>query len=123
MSIAKIIFDGRFIKDPESRSYGESSLATFTIVADTGWGDKKRSLFFNCTAFGKTGEAIVRFFKKGDSIFIAGTPTQNKKDDKVYHGVIVNEWSFGAKKRTDADGGSHDNDVNDSPFDDSEIPF
>lgn len=123
MSIVKLIADGRLIKDPVSRSYGESSLATFTIACDTGWGDKKKTLFFNCTAFGKTGEAIVKFLKKGDSIFIAGTPTQNKKDDKVYHGVIVNEWSFGAKKRTNADGGSHDNDVNDSPFSDDDIPF
>ena len=127
MSIAKIIFDGRFIKDPEQRSYGEKTLCSFTVASDVGWGDSKRTLFFNCTAFGKTGEAIMKFFHKGDGIFITGTPTQNKKDDKVYHGVVVNEWSFGPKKlsgeQTYGTESPVSDDVNDSPFDDTEIPF
>lgn len=123
MSIAKIIFDGRFIKDPEQRSYGEKTLCSFVVASDVGWGDSKRTLFFNCTAFGKIGEAIMKFFHKGDGIFITGTPTQNKKDDKVYHGVMVNEWSFGPKKQVDTGRSEPGDDVNDSPFDDTEIPF
>ena len=92
--ILTITLSGRLTKDPELRTHNEKSFTTFSIACTSGYGDRAKTLFFNCTA---SGDAISKFFKKGDQIFITGEPTQNKKDKEVYHGVRVTGFTFGQK--------------------------
>ena len=50
----KVIFCGRTTKDIEMRySQGENSMAIgrFSIAIDSGYGDKKKTNFFNCTVW------------------------------------------------------------------------
>ena len=42
----------------------------------------KNPNFFNCTAWGKTGEVIANYLKKGDPIHISGEIKQNEYTDK-----------------------------------------
>ena len=127
MSLVKYIFEGRLTADPELRTYGadNNSLVNINVASDIGFGDNKKTVYHRCTAFKKTADAINNNFKQGDQIFIVGSPTQNKKDDKVYYGVNIEEWSFGSKKsgastgKTEPKGDAPDK----NPFDDSEIPF
>jgi len=125
MSLVLYIFEGRLTKDPEKRTYGadNKTLATIDVASDVGYGDNKKTVYHRCTAFGKSAEAIINHLHKGDQIFIQGSPTQNKgTDGKVYHGVIINEWSFGSKKSgaVKSESGSE---PEANPFDDESIPF
>ena len=123
MSIVKYIFEGRLTKDPEVKTYGDNKKMTvFSIASDIGFGDYKRTVFHNCVGTGKIGENIVKYCKKGDQLIIEGEPSQKKKDDKVYHSVIVTGFSFGQSKSRDNQQ-QPDNKPEDNPFDDSEIPF
>ena len=64
----KVIFCGRTTKDVEMRySQGENSMAIgrFSIAIDSGYGDKKKTNFFNCTIFGKQAEAFEKYVPKG----------------------------------------------------------
>lgn len=109
MSVVVLTADGRLTKDPETRNYGSDgkTVTSFSIACTTGFGDKKSTLFFNCTAWGKTGETIAKYVKKGDGIFVTGEPTQREHEGKTYHGVNVSNWSFGAKKQGgESSGGS-----------------
>lgn len=123
MSLVKYFIEGRLTKDPELRTYGadNNSLVNINVASDIGFGDNKKTVYHQCTAFKKTADAINNNFKKGDQIIIVGTPTQNKKDDKVYHGVNIDEWSFGAKKS----GASKpaESKAEENPFNDEDIPF
>ena len=121
--ICKIVVQGRLTKDPEVKSYGAGkSLTQINVACTIGLGDNATTLYHNCTAFGKTGESLAKHRKKGDQIFIIGTPTQNKKDNTTYYGVRIDEWSFGANaKGNSGDNSSHDTGSNN--YDDDDIPF
>ena len=122
--------DARLTKEPETKTYGSEgkTLTSVSLATNTGFGDNKNTLFYNCTCFGKSGEAMAKYLNKGDQIFISGVPTQKKVDDKVYHGITINDWSFGAKVKggsndtgKDEQGGQTEGDGN--PFSDDDIPF
>lgn len=120
--IIKIFLTGRLVKDPETRTYGaqDELLCTFNVACTDGFGDKKKTLYFNCSAFKHTAKAISEGFKQGDSITIEGKPTQNKKDDKVYHGIAVSSFNYGQKKKGESSSvGSTGN----NSFEDDDIPF
>ena len=128
MSVVIYIIDGRLTADPKARSYGDGkTMCQFNLASNIGFGDRQKTVYHNCTAFGKSGEAIMKHFHKGDQIIVQGQPTQNKDSEgKWWYGVTVMDWSFGASKRTgeDAHGDSDNpNPSGDNPFNDDDIPF
>jgi len=73
----KVILMGRLTRDPEVRySSGENSnaIARFSLAVDRRFkrnGDADAD-FFNCTAFGKQGEFVEKYLKKGTKILLSG---------------------------------------------------
>ena len=91
----KVIFWGRTTKDVEMRySQGENSMAIgrFSIAIDNGYGDKKKTNFFNCTIFGKQAEAFERYVPKGTKVLLECEANQNQYTDK--NGNKVNSVDF-----------------------------
>lgn len=66
-------FSGRVGADAELRttSSGEKVLE-FRVANDTGWGDKKTTQWVSCSMWGRRGEAIASYVKKGDKITVSG---------------------------------------------------
>ena len=91
----KVIFCGRTTKDIEMRySQGENSMAIgrFSIAIDSGYGDKKKTNFFNCTIFGKQAETFERYVPKGTKVLLECEANQNQYTDK--NGNKVNSVDF-----------------------------
>ena len=91
----KVIFCGRTTKDVEMRySQGENSMAIgrFSIAIDSGYGDKKKTSFFNCTIFGKQAEAFEKYVPKGTKVLLECEANQNQYTDK--NGNKVNSVDF-----------------------------
>ena len=91
----KVIFLGRTTKDIEMRySQGENSMAIgrFSIAIDSGYGDKKKTSFFNCTIFGKQAEAFEKYVPKGTKVLLECEANQNQYTDK--NGNKVNSVDF-----------------------------
>ncbi len=42
------------------------------MAVQDGFGDKKKTFFFDCVASGKTGENIAKYFEKGKPILVEG---------------------------------------------------
>lgn len=123
MSVCKYFIEGRLVKDPETFKYGDNKrLVKINVASDLGWGDNKKTVYHNCTAFDKMAKGIIDNFKKGDQIIIEGEPTQTKNDDKWYYGVNITGWSFGAKSQNNQRKGKSDP-RDDNPFNDDEIPY
>lgn len=74
---------GNLVSDPEMR-YTQSGKAVtnFTIAINGGFGDKRRTSFIDCSAFGKTAETLVGYVKKGRQINVRGELVQDKWEDK-----------------------------------------
>lgn len=105
MSLCMSIFVGRAVREPELRHTANSNMpvATFTLAVDTGYGDKKRSSFFNIKAFGKPAESISKYVKKGSKLILRCEPCtetwtnrEGKKYTKDFH--YVQSWEFAEAK-------------------------
>lgn len=89
MNYNRTIIGGRLTRNPELK-YTNSGMAVCDIgVAinrtwtPKGGGDKREeTCFVDCTAWGKTGETIAKFLKKGDPIHLEGRLTFDSWKDQ-----------------------------------------
>lgn len=79
-----IIIAGRLTKDAESRQAGSSNVTAFSVAVDHGFGDKKTTLFFECSWFGKRGEAVRQYLTKGGQVTVAGEFSTREYNGKTY---------------------------------------
>ncbi|MBQ0074515.1 MAG: single-stranded DNA-binding protein [Prevotella sp.] len=104
----KFIAMGRLTKDPEVRySQGATptAVANFSIAVDRRFkreGEPDAD-FFNCTAFGKQGEFVEKYLKKGIKVVVCGRVQNetytNKEGQKVTQTkVMVEEIEFAESK-------------------------
>ncbi|MCQ2743495.1 MAG: single-stranded DNA-binding protein [bacterium] len=100
----KVILMGRLTRDCEVRySSGAEPMAVvrFSIAVNRRFkreGEPDAD-FFNCVAFGKTGETINRYFKKGSMISIMGhiqngSYTDKDGNKKYTTDIIIDEFYF-----------------------------
>lgn len=101
---------GRLTRDPEVR-YGQSgnAVANFSIAVDRRFkrDGEAQADFFNCTAFGKTGEFVEKYLKKGIKVVVDGELQNNNYEDKngTKHysvQIIVNQIEFAESKSSQA---------------------
>lgn len=115
----KVILMGRLTRDPETRySTGEnaSAIARFSIAVDRRFrrgSDGQEADFFNCTAFGKQGEFVEKYLRKGTKILLSGRIQNdnytNREGQKVTAvQIIAEEIEFAESKN--ASGGRMDGD-------------
>ena len=106
----KAILMGRLTRDPEVRySQGDSqmAIARFSLAVDRRYkkqGDETTADFFNCTAFGKQGEFVEKYLKKGTKVVVTGRIQNdnytNKEGQKVYSvQIMVEEMELPRAKR------------------------
>ena len=92
---------GRIVRDPEQKGGGVVTL--FTLAVD-GWDSNtkaKSADFFRCVAFGKTGETIFQYAKKGREVTIQThlkvrqweDPTSGQKREEV--SIVVDDVRLG----------------------------
>jgi single-strand DNA-binding protein len=65
---------GRWAKDIELKYLPDgTAVANSTIAVDEGYGDKKKTHFFNVVMWKKTAEAVANYSGKGKKIALEGT--------------------------------------------------
>lgn len=113
----KVILMGRTTRDPEVRyantSNGSTAIANFSLAVDRRFkreGEPDAD-FFNCTAFGKTGEVIEKHVVKGTKLLITGRVQNNnytnREGQQVYSvQVLVDELEFAESKNAQSGAGS-----------------
>lgn len=102
------IFKGNISQDPTIRYSGEMAIASTSIAINSGYGDKKRTDYFNLTAFGKTAELFEKYVQKGTPLCVRCHPQNNnwtdKDGNKRYDIVfIVDEVDFCGKSEKKED--------------------
>ena len=95
----KFIVTGNLTKDAELRyTTNDKAYSKFTIANNEGYGDNKKTNFFNCTLWGKSSENLNRFMVKGQKVLITGKLDINKYQDKEgidKQAIEINVDSFG----------------------------
>ena len=91
---------GRFVADPElAETASGISVVTFRLANERGYGENKKTNFFNCVAWRNTAETIANFFKKGKQILVVGElQTRSYEDNegkkRIVTDILVKEFYF-----------------------------
>ena len=138
----RVILTGNITKDAELRyTANDKAYSKFSIANNEGYGDNKKTTFFNCTLWGKSAENLNRFLTKGQKVLITGKVEINDYKDKegVERKIIdINVDSFGGVEllgnKAQQESGTNNDTSNNSdfpidsnddmtPVDDDVLPF
>jgi single-strand DNA-binding protein len=75
---------GNVGKDAELRDAGGASVLGFSVAGTAGWGDREQTLWFNCSIWGKRGESLAQYIKKGTRVTVSGELSQREYEGKQY---------------------------------------
>lgn len=76
----KILFIGNLGKDPEMRySPAGEAVTSFSVAVTDGFGDKKTTVWFRVSAWGKLAETTNQFLKRGSRVLVEGRLTPDKE--------------------------------------------
>ena len=125
----KVVLMGNLTRDPELRSTPSGqSVASFSLAVNRSWknaqGETQEAVdYIDCNAWGKAGEIISQYMKRGGAILVSGRLQQRSweqdgnKRSKVE--VIVEDFNFvgggaGGEGGGNSGGGSSRNSSNSS---------
>jgi len=64
---------GRLGKDAELRSLNDGTkILSFSVGSDMGYGDRKQTLWLDCSIFGARGEKLAQYLTKGSQVTVIG---------------------------------------------------
>lgn len=104
-----VIIAGRLGRDAEVRQAGNSQVCSFSVAADTGFGDRKQSHWFNCSIWGNQGVALCQYLKKGGQVTITGEFSEREHDGKFYKELRVNQIELQGSKQDSQNQGNYQN--------------
>ena len=116
-----ITISGNLGKDAVLRSTpnGDKVLG-FGVAVEERRGQDKRTIWFDCSLWGKRGDALAQYLTKGTRVSVAGDLSTREHEGKTYLTVSASEVTLmgGGEKR---EGGGHDDRLRDTMEDG--IPF
>lgn len=66
-------FTGNCGRDAETRFTAKGdAITSFSVALTSGYGDSKLTTWLNCSMFGKRGEAVSQYIKKGTQVAVSG---------------------------------------------------
>ena len=86
---SQVVLAGNLTRDPELRTTPNgASVCSFTIAVNRNYKDasgnqQEQTSFIDCSAWGKTGEMISQYLKKGRPILVSGRLSQHSWEDKT----------------------------------------
>ena len=98
-------FIGRLTRDPETGHINDYKVVSFTIAVDRR--DKNKNTdFIPCKAWGKTGELVEKYLKKGDQVGVTGflevRPYEKEGERRIAFSINVSIVDFiGSKQKTE----------------------
>lgn len=99
-----IVIAGRLTRDAENRTtQGGDKITSFSVAVDDGYGQNKGTIFFDCSLWGRRGEALSNLLTKGKQVTVSGDLGQREHNGKTYLQVRVNDVTLqGGGQRNDS---------------------
>lgn len=87
-----ICIAGRVGKDAQlRRTQNGDAVLSFTVAVDDGFGESKRTMWFDCSLWGKRGQTLEAMLKKGKEVTVSGDLSTREHEGKTYLTVRVND--------------------------------
>jgi single-strand DNA-binding protein len=86
-SVNKVILLGNIGKDPEVRETKAGNIVNLTMATSEKYTDKsgqkqENTEWHNLVVFGKLADVVAKYVKKGDKLYVEGSITTRKWEDK-----------------------------------------
>lgn len=123
-------FVGNVGRDAEIRYVPSGDAITnFSVAVQAGYGKNEVTSWVNCSIFGKRGEAVAPYIKKGGQVVITGEGLLRTWDNK--EGIkqsalecrVNNVKLVGGKKDGESVNTQRQDEQSNMPHDDSDFPF
>lgn len=123
---------GRLTKDPVVKYNNDNAVARFNLAVNRRFSKDGEADFISCVAFGKQGEFVEKYARKGMKFDVVGriqTGNYKDKDGKTVYttDVVVEEIEFGESKGAStepkAEPKKEDEGFMNVPDDDDTLPF
>lgn len=100
----QIAIAGRLGKAAELRRTQDGDpVLSFSVAVDDGYGERKSTMWFDCSVWGKRGEALAPHLGKGTPVAVVGDLGKREHDGKTYLTVRVGELTMlGGGERQDS---------------------
>jgi len=109
---------GRLGKDCRLGNAGGTAVCNFPLAVDSGFGERKQTLWFDCALWGKRAEGkLPEYLLKGTQVAVSGELGTREHEGRTYLTLRVGELDLIGGKQTSQESGSGD-----SPPDD-DVPF
>lgn len=82
---------GRVGRDPVVRNVDSDAVISFSVAVDSGFGDKKKPVWFDCSLWGNRAAKLAPHVKKGDRIAVSGEIGTREHEGKTYLTLRVSE--------------------------------
>lgn len=132
-----ICIAGSLGRDAEVRRVGDNDVCSFSVAVDDGFGESKKTVWFDVSRWGKGASGLANVLVKGSRVAVSGELSTLEKDGRTYLKVRADKVTIlstpqggrdgqrGTQERQQSSRRSHAEDLNDSipGWDDSEVPF
>lgn len=111
------IFSGHLGRDAELRDANGSPVANFALGVNVGFGDKKETLWVDCSMWGERATKVAPFLRKGRPVSVSGDVSLRqfcKRDGTAGAAMALNvqrltlQGSAGTEPAADGANGGHD---------------
>ena len=75
---------GRIGRDAVVRQAGGKSVTGWALAIDSGYGDRKQTVWMDCSLWGDRGEKLAEYIRKGDRLGVTGELGTREHDGKTY---------------------------------------
>lgn len=120
-----ITIAGNIGKDAITRTTQTGDSVTgWTVAVEDRAGQEKRTIWFDCTLWGKRGEGLAQYLTKGGKVAVSGELSTREHDGKTYITIRADQVTLMGSK-PDGERQARNDTARQSPvdLDDSDIPF
>ena len=78
--MAVMILVGRLGRDAETKDFGGKTCIKFSVAYDTGYGEKKKTTWVNCSWWGDRAAKVAQYLQKGTMVEVLGEPSVRAYD-------------------------------------------
>jgi len=100
-----ITIAGRLTRDAVTRDAGSDKVTGFAVAVDDRSQKEKSTLFFDCSLWGKRGDALAQYLTKGSSVTVSGDLGTREYEGKTYLTVRVSDVTLQGGKSDGASSG------------------
>lgn len=108
------------------RTQNGDAITGWSVAVEERRGQEKRTLWFDCSLFGKRGEALSQYLTKGTRVAVSGDLSTREYEGKTYLTINANEVTLlggGDRREPQSDRRDDRQDDRPRPDLDDEIPF